>query len=122
MNYTTIGKAVKLAGLKYSTAKSFRERIGKLEVEYTEKGLPPPTWEEKLARKPGGGAKPKLTDEDMNLIFKECTLNRKQRKKLQHIVTIKLGFDTCCRTIETCLRKAGLGHYKPTKKLNLTDL
>jgi hypothetical protein len=96
--------------------------VGKLEVEHTEKGLPPPTWEEKLARKPGSGAKPKLTDEDVNLIFKECTLNRKQRKKLQHVVAAELGFDACRRTIETRLRKAGLGRYKPTKKLNLTDL
>jgi hypothetical protein len=56
--------------------------VGKLKVKYTEKGLPFLTWEEKLARKPGNKAKLKLINKDVNLIFKECTLNRKQQKKL----------------------------------------
>ena len=82
LNYMTIGKAAKLAGLKYSTTKSFCECVSKLEVEHTKKGLPPPTQEKKVARKSGSGTKPKLTDKDVNLIFKECTLNHKQQKKL----------------------------------------
>jgi hypothetical protein len=96
LNYVSIAKAARLAGLEYSTAKSFRERVGKLEAEHAKHGLPPLTWEEKVARKPGSGAKPKLTDDDLNRLFAEYTLNKKQRKKLQHVVAAELGFEGCC--------------------------
>jgi hypothetical protein len=77
LNYTTISKATKLAGLEYFTAKSFCKRVDKLEVKYTKKGLPLLTWKKKLAKKSGNRAKPKLTNKNVNLIFKKCTLNRK---------------------------------------------
>jgi hypothetical protein len=117
-----ISKAAKRAGLEYSTAKSIRQHIGELEVEHAEKGLPPPILEEKVARREGSRAKPKLTDKDLNKIFVACTLNKKQRKKLQYIVAAELGFDVCRRTIETRLRKIGLCCTKSTKKLALTDI
>jgi hypothetical protein len=66
-----------MAGLEYTSAQRLKTRVGELEIEYIEKGLPPPTLEEKIARKKGSGAKPKLTDGDLNEIFVACTLNKK---------------------------------------------
>jgi hypothetical protein len=121
LNYVNISKAAKLAGLEYKTARYIKNRAGDLETEYVTKGLPPPTIEQQVLRKVGSGAKPKITVDDLNVIFQECTLNRKQRKKLQYIVALELGFNVCRRTIETRLRAAGLNRYKSTKKLHLTD-
>ena len=74
-----------------------------------------------MLRKVGSGAKPKITVDDLNVIFQECTLNRKQRKKLQHVVTLELGFNVCRRTIETRPCAASLNQCKSTKELYLTD-
>ena len=82
MNYITIGKATRLADLEYSTAKNLKTRVRELEVAHAEQGLPPSTIEEKVARKAGSGSAKKLTDDDPNTLLKECTWNRKQRKKL----------------------------------------
>ena len=97
LNYTTISKAAKLAGLEYSIVKSFRERVGRLEVEHIEKGLPPLMWEEKVARKPGSRTEPELIDKNVNLIFKECTLNRKQRKKCQFGRDLGTEYSSICQ-------------------------
>ena len=122
LQYVSLHKAAQRAGLEYTTAQRLKTRVGELEIEHIEKGLPPPTLEEKIARKKGSGAKPKLTIDDLNEIFVACTLNKKQRKKLQHVVAKELGFDVCRRTIETRLRAKGLNRCKPTKKLALTDI
>ena len=82
LQYVNISKAAERAGLEYSTAKSFRASVGALEAEHAEKGLPPPTLEEKVARKEGSGAKLKLTEADLEEIWVSCTLNKKQRAKL----------------------------------------
>jgi hypothetical protein len=96
-----ISKAAKRAGLEYSTAKSIRQRVGELEVEYAKKGLPPPILEEKVARQEGSRAKPKLTDKDLNKIFVVYILNKKQYKKLQYIVAAELSRHLCLRTCFT---------------------
>jgi hypothetical protein len=108
--------------LEYTSAYNLKTQVGNLEIEYTEKGLPLPILEEKVARKGGSRAKLKLTDDNLNKIFVACTLNKKQHKKLQYIVAAELGFDICWRTIETRLRAKGLNRCKPTKKLYLTDI
>ena len=60
LNYATIGKAARLAGLEYSAAKNLKTRVRELEVAHAEQGLPPPI-EVKIARKPGSGSTKKLT-------------------------------------------------------------
>jgi hypothetical protein len=122
LQYTSLRQVAKRAGLEYTSAYNLKTRVGNLEIEYTEKGLPLPILEEKVARKGGSRAKLKLTDDDLNKIFVACTLNKKQYKKLQYIVAAELDFDICRRTIETCLRTKGLNRCKPTKKLYFTDI
>src|SRR6266536_3563765 len=65
LQYVNISKATERSGLEYSTVKSFRARVGALVAEHAEKGLPPPTLEEKVARKEGSRAKLKLTEADL---------------------------------------------------------
>jgi hypothetical protein len=101
LNYLNISKAAKLVGLEYETARCIKNCAGDLEIEYATKGLPPPTIEQQVLRKIGSGTKLKITVDDLNVIFQECTLNRKQLKKLQYVVTLELGFNVCQRTIET---------------------
>ena len=92
-------------------------------TEHTQKGLTPPTLEEQITRKPGSGAKLKITDNEVLELLKACTLSKKQRKKLWHVVAKEEGFfDLYRRTIEKKLRARGLRRCKSTKKLGLTDI
>jgi hypothetical protein len=108
--------------LLYTTAQNLKAHIEQLEIEYAKHRLPPPTLQEKLARKTSSRAKQKLGDDNLNILFEECTLNKKQRYKQQHVIAAKLGFNTCRCTIKIHLRKSGLNRCKSTKKLSLTDI
>ena len=61
LKYVHCAEAARLAGLKPTVAKDLKARAGALEAEYAEKGLPPPTVEQQIARKPGSRAKPKIS-------------------------------------------------------------
>jgi hypothetical protein len=123
LEYVSQAEAARRAGLPKQTATDLKNRAAQLEIEHAEAGLPPPTWEEKVARKPGTGAKPKITEEEVTGLLEACTLNKKQRKKLWHVVAREEGFfDLHRRTIEKKLRERGLRRAKSTKKLGLTDI
>jgi hypothetical protein len=47
---------------------------------------------EQIARKLGSRAKEKITDEQVLELMEACMLNKKQRKKLWHIVAKEEGF------------------------------
>jgi hypothetical protein len=116
-------EAARRAGLKKQTANDLKLRADAVKTEHTEKGLPPLTLEEQISRKPGSGAKPKITDNEVLKLLEACTLNKKQRKKLWHIVAQEEGFfDLHRRTIEEKLRARGLRRWKSTKKIGLTDI
>ena len=51
--------------MKPIVAKDLKAHVRALEAEYAEKGLPPPTIEQQVARKPGSGAKPKISLEQV---------------------------------------------------------
>ena len=102
LQYVSVRKAAERSGLTYSTGQRLKAHVGDLEIIHAEQGLPPPTIAEKVARKEGSRAKPKLIEDDFNEIFLACTINKKQRKKLQHVVAAELGFDVCRRTIQCC--------------------
>ena len=70
------------ASLKKQIATDIKNRSAALQIEREEQGLPPPTLEEQIARKPGNRAKEKIIDEEVLGLLEACTLNRKQRKKL----------------------------------------
>jgi hypothetical protein len=92
-------------------------------VQAEEASLPPPSLEELVARKEGSGAKEKITFEQVTDLLDSCTINKKQRKKLWHIVAKEDGFfDLHKSTIEKKLRARGLRQAKLTKKLGLTDI
>jgi hypothetical protein len=56
---------------------------------------------EQIRRKEGSGAIKKITDEEVIKLMEACMLNKKQRKKLWHIVAKEEGFfDVYRRTIE----------------------
>jgi hypothetical protein len=115
-------EAARLAGLSSTTAKDLKARVDTLKALHIEQGLPPPTTEEQIARKPGSGAKPRHTVEEITRVLEACTLNKKQRKKLWWIVAAEEGFfDYHRRTIEKKLRQRGLRRTKSTKKLGLTE-
>ncbi|KAH6714497.1 hypothetical protein BKA61DRAFT_673819 [Leptodontidium sp. MPI-SDFR-AT-0119] len=76
-----------------------------------------------IRQKAGSGAKPKISDEEITNLLEAYTLNKKQRKKLWHIVTTEEGlFDFYRSTIKKKLRARGLRRLKSTKKLSLTEL
>lgn len=119
---TKQSEAARSCGLERSTAFNIKKRAGDLMVQHTENGLPPPTIDEQVARKPGSGRPPLLTDHDCQEIFRACTSSKSQRRKRQHYVAAEEGFNACRRTIETRMRKLNLYRTKPTKKLHLTDV
>ena|ERR1700722_1205793 len=82
LQYVHQAEAARRAELPKQTATDLKNRSAKLEILYEEQGLPPPTLDEQVARKPGSGAKPKITDKEVLKLLETCTLNRKQRKKL----------------------------------------
>ena len=123
LQYIHPAEAAWRAGINTKTAYHIKERAGALCIEYLEAGLPPPTLEEQVTRKPGSGAKPQITTEEITSLLEACTLNKKQRKKLWHVVAKEEGFFDYHRcTIEKKLRERGLRRAKSTKKLGLTDI
>ena len=59
----------------------------------------------------------------MLTLLESYILNKKQRKKLWHIVAKEEGFfNLYRRTIKKKLRARGLRRYKSIKKLSLTDI
>ncbi len=77
LQYVSCRKAAQKAGLAPTTGKNLKARAAVLEIEHHEKGLPPPTLEQQIARKEGSGAKPKLSEEDCVKTFEACTLSKK---------------------------------------------
>jgi hypothetical protein len=123
LQYVHLAEAARRAGLPKSTATNIKNRAAEIEIEHTAAGLPPPTIAEQIARKEGSGAKPKISDDEVIQLLEACTLDKKQRRKLWHIVAHEEGFfDLHRRTIEKKLRARGLRRCKSTKKLHLTDI
>jgi hypothetical protein len=126
LKYHSCRKAAALAGIKPTAAKELKARVGDLEVYHLEHGLPPPTIEEKIARKVGSGGnhtkEPTLTEEEVKLIFDACTADKASRAKRQHHVAWELGFNQVRSTIEHRMRQHGLYRVNSTKKLGLTDI
>jgi hypothetical protein len=123
LEYVSCAEAVRKAGIPSSTATDLRDRAGALYIERSEAELPSLSYKEQVTRKPGSGAPVKLTVDIVTQLLEACTLNKKQQKKLWHIVAKKEGFfDLYCSTIEKKLRARGLRHTKSTKKLGLTDI
>jgi hypothetical protein len=79
-------EAARKAGLPKQTASDIKKRAEALKATNKAQGLPLPTLAEQVARKEGSGAKPKITDDEVIELLEACTLNKKQRKKLWHIV------------------------------------
>jgi hypothetical protein len=116
-------EAARRAGININTAKKIRTRVSAFLVECEEAGLPTPTIKEQVARKPGSGAKPQTSAQEITNLLKSCTLNKKQRKKLWHVVAKEdRFFDYHRRTIKKKLRERGLRRAKSTKKLGLMDI
>jgi len=123
LEYVSLPEAARKAGINRKTATNIKLRAANLEIEHIEAGLPPPTIQELIRRKEGSGAKPKISEAEVDEILAACTANKKQRKKLWHVVAHEEGFfDVTRRTIETKLRERGLRRCKSTKKLGLTDI
>jgi hypothetical protein len=123
LQYVHQAEAARRAGILKQTASDLQKRAEALKADHEAKGLPPPTLEEQVARKEGSGAKPKITDAEVLELLEACTLNKKQRKKLWHIVAREEGFfDLHRSTIKKKLRARGLRRAKSTKKLGLTDI
>jgi hypothetical protein len=79
---TLIAKAAEKTKIPLLTAKDIRLHVGEVCAEFQELGLPPPSYEEQVVRKPGSGAKPKIIEQEITIILDFCTISRKQRKKL----------------------------------------
>ena len=69
LNYVNISKTAKLAGLEYEIARCIKNCVGDLETEYAIKGLPLLTIKQQILRKIGSSAKPKITIDNLNVIF-----------------------------------------------------
>lgn len=123
LQYVHQAEAARRAKLTKQTANNIKSRADAIKKEHEEQGLPPPTLEEQIACKPGSGRPSKISDNEVLELLEACTLNKKQRKKLWHIVAKEEGFfDLHRRTIEKKLRARGLRRCKSTKKLGLTDV
>ena len=124
--YVHQAEAARRAGLAKSTATDIKNAAADFQIRCDEQGLPLPTIQEQveqLKHKGGNGRKPEITDKEVLELLKACTLNKKQRKKLWHIVAKEEGFfDLHRRTIKKKLRARGLRRAKSTKKLSLTDI
>ena len=83
------------------------------------RGWPPPSY----PRRVGSGAKPKIMDDEVLKLLESYTLDKKQRKKLWHMVAKEEGFFSLYRrTIKKKLCVRGLYKYKLIKKLGLIDI
>jgi hypothetical protein len=94
LQYVHCAEAARQAGLCKSTATDVKNHTGYIQIEYAEKGLPPPTLQEQITRKPGSRAKPKISVDQVTYLLEACTLNKKQRKKFWYIVAKEEGFLT----------------------------
>jgi hypothetical protein len=92
LQYVHQAEAARRAGLLKQTATNLKNRSAELEILHAEQGLPSPTLQEQIAQKEGSGAKLKITDKEVLELLESCTLNKKQRKKLWHIVAKEEGF------------------------------
>jgi predicted esterase YcpF (UPF0227 family) len=91
LQHVHLAEAARLAGLGSTVALRLKEQIGARQVEADEAGQPSPTLEELVARNPGSGAKGKITFEQVTDLLDSCTVDKKQRKKLWHIVAKEDG-------------------------------
>ena len=89
--YASQAEAACKTGIASSIAQEIWKRAGALEAEKAERGEPPP-YEERVTRKPGSGAKPKLTVNDIKHLLEAYTRDKKQRKTLWHDVAKAEGF------------------------------
>jgi len=83
--YVHQAKAARRAGLAKSTATDIKNASAEVQIQYNEKGLPPPTIQEQveqIKRKKGSGASKKITDKEVIKLMEAYTLNKTQRKKL----------------------------------------
>jgi len=120
--YLTYAQAAEKCGINKSTAIKIKNRAGELLIECEEQGLPVPSLLEQATRKVGSGAKPMISENEISSLIDSCTITKKQRKKLWHIVAKEEGFfHLHRRTIEKKLRERGLRRAKSTKKLGLTE-
>jgi hypothetical protein len=103
LEYVHCAEAARKAGLADTTAKDLKKRAAELCIERAEQGLPPPSYEEQVARKPGSGAKLKVSAEEITRLLEACILNKKQRKKLRVQVAHEEGFLT---SIDAQLRRS----------------
>lgn len=86
LQYVHQAEAARRVGLAKLTSTDIKNRAAEVEIAHAEQGLPPPTLKEQIARKLGSGAPSKILDEEVLHLLEACTLNRKQRKKLWHVV------------------------------------
>jgi hypothetical protein len=82
LEYVPCAEAARKADLPASTTSDLKARAGALCVKRSEAGLPLPSYEEQVARKPGSGAPVRLTVDTVTQLLEAYTLNKKQRKKL----------------------------------------
>jgi hypothetical protein len=123
LQYVGIAEAVRKSRIHRKTATNIKNRAAKIEIQLAEAGLPPLTIQELVLRKEGSGVKLKISIKEVTGLLGACTLNKKQRKKLWHVVAHEEGFfNLHRRTIEKKLRERGLRRCKATKKLGLTDI
>ena len=101
LKYNSCCKAGQIVGLALSTAKDIKTRVGYLLALHYENGWDPPIIEQQIARKEGSRAKSSLTENDLNVIFETCTIDKKSCATQQHQIADTLSFNQCCTTIET---------------------
>jgi hypothetical protein len=77
LEYVHCAEAARKAGLALTTTKDLKALVGELCVERAEQGLPPPSYEEQVARKLGSGAKLKVSKEDITKLLESCTVEQK---------------------------------------------
>ena len=92
LQYVHYAEAARRAGLTNMVGKDLKAQAGQRQVEAEEAGLLPPTVEELVARKPGSGVKEKIMFEQVTDLLDSCIIDKKQRKKLWHIVAKEDGF------------------------------
>jgi hypothetical protein len=122
LQYVSEAEAARKAGLTQQTANDIKKRAEDRKAMHEELGIHPPTIEQQVARKLGSGAKPKVSVNEVTKLLEACTLNKKQRKKMWHVVAKEGFFEVHRRTIEKKLRERGLRRCKSTKKLGLTEV
>jgi len=109
LQYVHCAEAVRKAGINSKAVIKIKERASELEVQHAKASLPLPTIQELVARKERSRAKPKILDNKVLHLLEACTLNKKQRKKLWHVVAHEEGFfNVYCCTIKKKLHEQSL--------------